>query len=128
LSSSEPGWVDANSYRIVFQTSSAAVPLLSEADDRAKELRRAVDATYQFEIVGTLLNEYLLANDLQIDAATHQAAHERLIGYIGGLRAVVVDTELNEEVSEIKAVVEVSGAGLQSTVNSLIAEAVGARD
>jgi len=128
VSSREPGWGDESSYRVVFQTSSAAVPLLPEADDRAKELRRAVDATYPFEIVGTLINEYLVANALEIDAATHQAAYERLSRYIGGLQAVVVDTELDEEVTAIRAVVEVSGSGLKSTVNSLIAEVVGARD
>lgn len=118
------GWVDKNTYHIEVK-SPLTVPALKDEEARKKNLRMAVQTYYQFDIVGNLINDYLVGHDLQLDAESHATLHEKLMVIFTDIQAALLREEFAEDFSSIASVVEVSGDAIQDLSRNIIAAHVG---
>jgi len=119
----ETGWVDGDTFRTRI-TARAELSESADEEEKSKELNRAVAAGWQYSVMSGMIGAYLRDSELDPDEEQFEALNAAIEDLVVGLNAVVLSREVNQEITEITIIFDLSSPGLRNTVDSALAGAV----
>ena len=115
----QAGWVDSDTFRARI-TARSEVSATADAEERSRELNRAVAAGWQYSVMSGMIGAYLRGSGLDPDEEQFGALNDAIEGLVVGLEPVVLSREVNQEITEITIVFDLSSPDLREAVNSLL--------
>ncbi len=117
------GWIDADTYRL---SVTAGLSSGSEnPDEREQELYQAVSENYVYSFISTIIAWYCREEGFDPDEEQYDALHDALLKLINKSTPVPLSKSINDDVTEIVVVIELSEENFQATVRSVLKQAIG---
>lgn len=113
------GWIDDNTFRSSHDRPSMALTV-KDLDVRKRLMRDALYSTYMMEIADKMAAEYYSVDDLDPSPETRQSVLWALQALLAGETAILVSEQFDEEVTEIRATIEIQSEGLRKETNVII--------
>jgi hypothetical protein len=115
----ETGWVDGDTYRTRI-TARSEVSATADDEEKSRELNRAVATGWQYSVMSGMIGAHLQDSGLDPDEEQFDALNRAIEDLVVGLEPIVLSREVNQEITEITIVFDLSSPGLRETVNSLL--------
>ena len=116
------GWIDTDTYRlsVTARVSSGS----GDSEEREQELYRAVSEDYVFNFISTIIDWYSSEEGFEPDDAQYEALHEILWEFINAGKPVPLSKSINDDVTEIIVLIELSEENLQESLRSALKQAL----
>ena len=115
----QTGWVDGNTFRTRI-TARSEVSATADEEEKSRELNRAVATGWQYSVMSGMIGSYLRGSGLHPDEEQFEALNEAIEDLVVSLEPEVLSREVNQEITEITVVFDLSSPDLRETVNSLL--------
>ena len=115
----QTGWVDGNTFRTRI-TARSEVSATADEEEKSRELNRAVATGWQYSVMSGMIGAYLRGSGLDPDEERFEALNEAIEDLVVSLEPEVLSREVNQEITEITVVFDLSSPDLRETVNSLL--------
>jgi hypothetical protein len=119
----ETGWVDGDTFRTRI-TARAELAETADEEEKSRELNRAVAAGWQYSVMSGMIGAYLRETGLDPDEEQFEALNRAIEDLVVGLEPVVLSREVDQELTEIAVLFDLSSPGLREKVSSLLEEAL----
>ena len=119
----QTGWVDADTFRTRI-TARSEGSASAEDEERSRELNRAVAAGWQYSVMSGIIGAHLRDSGLDPDEEQFEALNEAIEDLVVGLEPEILAREVNQEMTEIMVIFDLSTPDFRETVDSLLEEAL----
>lgn len=122
----DTGWVDGDTFRTLI-TAGMQVPETMGAEEKSKELDRAVAAGWRYGVISGMLGGYLKNSGLNPDEELFAELNAAVEDAIFGIEPEIILRETNAGFTEIAVVLELSSPGLRERTEERLDEVVAAQ-
>ncbi len=119
----ETGWVDGDTFRTRI-TARSEISATADDEEKSRELNRAVATGWQYSVMSGMIGAHLRNSGLDPDEEQFEALNEAIEDLVVGLEPEILTREVNQEMTEITIVFDLSTPGFRETVDSLLEEAL----